>query len=522
MSRINTNVPSLVARGTLNRTSGEMQLRLERLSTGLRINRGADDPAGLIISERLRSDIKGVQQAISNADRASSVIATTEGALAEVNDLLSSIRALVVQAANTGAMSNEEIKANQLQIDSAIDSITRISNTATFGGLKLLNGSLDYNLSSIANSAIATAQIFGASFVGESNLRVDVDVVASAQVGALYLRGDLPTPGDPQNGTILSTTTLRIAGNRGVAEITLTSGASYDDLMQAVNKLSSLTGVQAVAINPGDLSSGITFRSSEYGTTSFVSVQRVNGPPTDDDSFATYSLASNAAVPAAPPFPWNLVGTTLTADNRDEGQDVRALVNGTLATGEGLRVSVNSQSLSLEMLLTEDAATIPTSSATSFYITGGGALFQLGPSVGAQQQSNIGIQSVAASLLGGTLVDGQLQYLSTLKLGQTNSLQNSAGRKDFSAASDIIDKAIDQTSILRGRLGAFEKNTLQTNVRSLQTAYENLSASDSQIRDADFATETSALTRAQILQASGTSVLALANQQSQSVLQLLG
>jgi flagellin len=129
---------------------------------------------------------------------------------------------------------------------------------------------------------------------------------------------------------------------------------------------------------------------------------------------------------------------------------------------------------------------------------------------------------VAASLLGGTLVDGQLQYLSTLKQGQFNSLRDSATRKDFSDASDIIEKAIDQISILRGRLGAFEKNTLQTNVRSLQSAYENLSASDSQIRDADFAAETSALTRAQILQASGTSVLALANQQSQSVLQLLG
>src|SRR5690606_20103574 len=149
--------------------------------------------------------------------RASSVIATTEGSLTEVSDLLNSIRALLVESSNTGANSPEERAANQLQIDSAIDSITRIANTASFGGLKLLNGSLDYTLSGVASAEIAKAQVFAASFVGSSNLRVDVDVLASAQTGALYVRGDYdyaPT----QNGTILSTTTLKIAGARGVTE----------------------------------------------------------------------------------------------------------------------------------------------------------------------------------------------------------------------------------------------------------------------------------------------------------------
>jgi flagellin len=107
MSRINTNVPSLVARANLHRSGQELDIRLNRLSTGLRINRGADDPAGLIVSERLRSDLKGAEQGIKNSDRASSVIATTEGSLAEVGDLLNSIRALIVEAANTGAISPE-------------------------------------------------------------------------------------------------------------------------------------------------------------------------------------------------------------------------------------------------------------------------------------------------------------------------------------------------------------------------------------------------------------------------------
>src|SRR5262245_9348688 len=218
MARINTNVPSLVARANLARSSAELDVRLQRLSTGLRINRGADDPAGLIISERLRSDIKGNDQGIKNADRASSVIATSEGALAEVSDLLNSIRALIVESSNTGANSSEERAANQLQIDSAIDSITRISNTASFGGLKLLNGSLDYNLSGVTTSEITKATVFGASFIGSNQLRVDVDVLASAQLGALYIRGDYASQ-PAANGTILSTTTLRITGVKGVNEI---------------------------------------------------------------------------------------------------------------------------------------------------------------------------------------------------------------------------------------------------------------------------------------------------------------
>ena len=168
------------------------------------------------------------------------------------------------------------------------------------------------------------------------------------------------------------------------------------------------------------------------------------------------------------------------------------------------------------------SASTESSSPSSFFITGGGALFQLGPQVTAQQQTNVGVQSIAASNLGATLIGGSLQFMNSLKSGQANSIAESVRRSDFTQASAVLESAIDEVAVLRGRLGAFERNVLQTNVRSLQSAFENLSASDSTIRDADFAEETSALTRAQILTSAGTSVLALANQQSQQVLQLLG
>lgn len=523
MSRINTNVPSLVARANLARNNEELEMRLQRLSTGLRLNRGADDPAGLIISERIRSDVAGVEQGIKNAERASSVIATTEAALAEVSDLLNSIKALIVESANTGGASDEERKANQLQIDSAIDSITRISNTASFGGLKLLNGSLDYTLSGVSSDAIAKAQVFGASFIGAESLEVEVEVLGSAQTGALYISGDY---GDPTtNGTVVSTTTLQINGPRGVSEITILSGRTLGQLVEAINGVRSSTGVEAALINPSDPSSGVVIRSIDYGSNAFVSVNRIGGDANASSTyFSSYAMANEAQVPASPPFDWaTLIGNgTLTTATSDTGRNVTALVNGTLAIGEGLNLSVNSPNLSLKLLLDADFATDPTQGATSFHITGGGALFQLGPDVTPQQQTNLGIGSVAASNLGGILVDGDLQYLSSLKDGAVNSIAESNRRKDFSAASKILDAAINEVAVIRGRLGAFERNVLQTNVRSLQAASENLTASMSKIRDADFAAETSQLTRAQILTSAGTSVLALANQQSQQVLQLLG
>jgi len=515
MTRINTNVPSMIAQQRLNRSGLDLQLRLERLSTGLRINRGKDDPAGLIISERLGTDIATIGQAIKNGERASSVIATTEGSLTEITDLLNSIKSLAVEAANTGALSDEERAANQLQIDSAIQSITRISNTASFGGLKLLDGSLDYITSGISSTEISDATITSASFISSSSVNVDVDVISSAQKGNLYLSGDNSGTGD---GTILSQTTIQIRGPEGVRELVLTSGMTFQKVSDAVNALSELTGVEAALVN-GNALSGLVFSSSAYGSDSFVSVERLD-TPTTGNNWTLYRLDGNAAIPANG-VPWG--DPNLLSDvTRDEGADVSALINGILATGKGLNVSINSPSLGMELLLNESYATDPTLTTATFDITGGGSLFQLGPDITALQQTNIGIQSTSSENLGGTLVGTELQFLSSLSSGQANSLDSAAGRNDFSALQNIVDKSIDNVSILRGRLGAFERNVLDTNRRSLQTAFENLTASRSVIRDADFAKESSELTRAQILQSAGTSVLALANQQSQQVLQLLG
>ncbi len=488
MARINTNIPSLIAQSNLARASDDLATRLQRLSTGLRINRGADDPAGLIVSERLRSELQGLDQAIDNSERASSVVATTEGYLTEVAQLLTSVKGLVIEAANTGGVSKEEIEANQLQIDSAIDSITRISNTASFAGLQLLNGSLSYLTSGIANSAIVGVDIYGAQFGTASNVPVQIEVISSAQTAELFLSAGA--------GTLLSSVTVELAGNIGVQTLTFVSGRSMAEVVAAVNTVKETTGVSAALVSAADPTQGVTFNSLSYGADQFVSVRKTG---VGGDFFAVYDQSGG------------------NETQRDEGRDVAAIINGALATGDGLDVSLNTPALNLAMTLSEDYANT-TGSQKEFRITGGGANFQLGPAISSTQQVGFGITSIAASRLGGTTLEGIRYHLDSLRSGETNSLIAGEAR----SASLVLDSAITDISILRGRLGAFERNTLQTNIRALQIGFENISASESKVRDADFAAETAALTRAQILTQTGTSVLATSNMISQSVLALLG
>lgn len=181
MSRINTNVSSLNAQNRLNRTNGDLQTALTRLSTGLRINTGKDDPAGLIASEALRSDITSINKALSNTQRANQIIGTADSALGQVSSLLNDIRGLVTEAANQGALSDDEIAANQLQIDSSLEAINRIAQTTTFQGRRLLDGSLDFQVSQGTGfSTVKDLQIDSANLGASGSVGVNVEINAAA------------------------------------------------------------------------------------------------------------------------------------------------------------------------------------------------------------------------------------------------------------------------------------------------------------------------------------------------------
>src|SRR5438128_4759555 len=189
MSRINTNVSSLIAQRVLKKNNDNLNTSLERLSTGLKINTGADNPAGLIASENLRSEKAGITQAIDNAGRASNIIGTAEGGLSEVSNLLTQLQSLVSQSANSGGLSNEEKSANQLQVDSILSTINRISQSTAFQGPKLLNGNYDYATSGVNSTAFDNVRVNAARIPDGASTSIVVQVVTSAQSGKLGYTG---------------------------------------------------------------------------------------------------------------------------------------------------------------------------------------------------------------------------------------------------------------------------------------------------------------------------------------------
>src|SRR5271170_268646 len=174
MSTINTNVSSLIAQNALAANNAALNTSLERLSTGLRINSGADDPAGLIAAQSLDAESAGIQQAIDNANRASNVVGTAEGGLSEVSNLLVQLQSLVSESASTGGFSAAEQSANQLQVDSILDTINRIAQSTSFEGTKLLNGNFAYTTSGITSTKLKDVQINAASIPSGGDVNVVV------------------------------------------------------------------------------------------------------------------------------------------------------------------------------------------------------------------------------------------------------------------------------------------------------------------------------------------------------------
>lgn len=467
MSRINTNISSMKAINQLTKNGASLNTSLERLSTGLKINRGKDAPAALIASETLRSEMAGINQAIENSNRAGNVINTAEGALQEISSLLLEAQSMTTQAANSGALSSDEISANQLQLDSILNSINRIANTTQFNGVKLLNGSLDYTTSGVDVTNFATVAINAALLADNSPKNVVVAVTQSAQTATIgYAGGALAA-----NNSV----TVEISGNKGSQQLSFAGGSTIADMVSAINAIKESTGVSAVN-SAGDLG----LYSTSYGSKQYVTIQTVSG---------TFAPTSSS----------------------DYGRDASVTINGAQAQADGLKVKYRSANLDIEMDL---GAAFNTAGNDNFYVTGGGAAFALGPKVTEMDKSSIGLRSVSAGQLG----DAVIGYLSTLGSGAANSL--SSGNLTTSQA--IIEKSINQISTMRGRLGAFQKEILDSNINSLNVTLENVTASESAIRDTDFATETAAMTRSQILVQATTSVLAQANTLPQNVLKLLG
>jgi flagellin len=480
MTRISTNIASLTAVGALNNSSRSLNRSLERLSTGFRINRASDGPAALVISERLRSQVSRLKQAVDNTERAQNMINTAEGALVEMTSLLQSVQSLVLEAQNDGALSEEEILANQAQVDDAIQTIDRIANTTNFAGLDMLNGQAGYRTSNVNTGVTGTGiielDIHGASITnGTSQIRVDVNITQGASAASVVSTGAIAISGS----------TLLVTGNLGAQILNFASGTSMTDVATAINTVTNSTGVTASAQG-----AAVTFMSSEQGSNQYVSIKDIGSPLVSSQFISSY----------------------------DEGRDIGGTINGVTAASTGNTLSINTFDLDVEMTMSasffdDNNGAAFSSAQTTFFVTGGGIAFQLGAGARESEQVFIGIDRIGSDNLGGHGAGG---FLSEIVTGGDFTLLS-----DPETASKILGKSMDDLASIRAKLGAFVSNTLESNVNSLNVNIQNIQAAESRIRDTDFASETAEFTRLQILVQAGTAVVAQANLLPQTVLSLL-
>ena len=502
MSRINTNVSSLLAQRVLSSNNRGLNTSLERLSTGLAINRGADDPAGLIASENLRSEKAAIGAAIGNAERADQVLNIAEGGLGEISALLVEVQGLVTEAANDSGLSADEKEANQLQVDSILQTIDRIAGSTSFQGVKLLNGTYDFTVASQA-AEVAGYQVNASKLEHGDSRAVQLVVTQSAQHGGLVLDfiGEEVDLLDSD-----SRLTFEVTGAKGSREFSFASGTATSAVVAAINTFTSVTGVSALLSQEFGVFRDVVLKSTGYGSDQFVSVDVIDDGGSNADIYGLAAKDENVLGSLSS----SVAGATSAV--RDNGQDVEATINGQAATTGGKVARINSDYLDLSVELT-DAGAGAEGTIDAFRITGGGASFNLGSEVNISNQVSVGIGNVAARNLG------------TVSLGFLDDLGSSKGLNlvdgDLAKAQQVVDRAISQVSDIRGRLGAFQKNVVGATIRALGVSLENTSSVESAIRDTDFASEAAELTRSQILVNAATNVLSIANSQPQSVLSLL-
>ena len=470
MSRIYSNVASLIAQQSLNKANTQLQTSLTRLSTGLKINSGADDPAGLIAANDLKDQQAGINQAIANANRANNVIGTADGGLTEVSNLLTQLQSLLSSTANSGGLSDDEIAANQLQVDSVLQTINRVAGSTQFSGKQLLDGSYDYSTSGAGTSAFASIKVASALLADNVTKAVVVNVTNSGTAGQVTYTA--------AGGVLASAVSLQVAGNVGAQQLSFATGTHLSAVAAAINNVANVTGTSAVVSG-----TALKIDARTYGSKDFVSVTATAG------SFTTTGGINGKAF----------------------GKDAVVSVNGANATVNGKDVIYRDNTLDISFTL---STPLNAGQAKTFGITGGGATFALGEKVTEQDRASIGIQSVTTGSLG----DATLGVLATLGAGGKNDLTSG----NLVAAQQILTRSIDQVSTLQGRLGAFQKYSIGSTINNLTVAYQNATAALSNIQDTDFAAETANLTRSQILAASATTVLSAANSQPQNVLKLLG
>ena len=482
-STINTNINSLTAQRNLGMNQASLSTSIARLSSGLRINSAKDDAAGLAISDRLNAQIKGLNQAVRNANDGISLAQTAEGALKASTDILQRVRELAVQSANATNSASDRA-ALQNEAAQLVAEIQRVGTSTTFNGVNLLNGSF----------ANQTFQV-GAN-AGET---ISIGSIVDARTSALG-SNVLVADGTVTGGTLAAVGSAGAAVNAIAAETDLTvtaGGVTSGAISYALN-----AGADAIAtaINTGAGSLGVTATASNSTTLSGLSAA------------GTVSGTINGQAYSA-----------VISDQNDLSSLVSA-INGVAATTGVTATFTSTSSKSSITLSTTDGRNIVmgdfTSTAAGSTVSFGGVTLTQGANDSSVKTGTVSISSPKTLSVQNAAAD---VFASA---GTNNASFSSLAAIDLSTATGstnalaVLDSALTQVNGGRAELGALQ-NRFSSTISNLQISAENQSASRSRILDADFAAETSNLSRAQVLQQAGTAMVAQANQLPQQVLALL-
>ena len=464
---INTNISALTAQRNLTQAQGGLQKSIQRLSTGLRINGAVDDAAGLAISDRLTAQIRGLNQAVRNANDGTSALQTADGSLNEVSNLLQRARELAVQSANDSNSASDRSSLNA-EVSSILAELDRLSGTVQFNNRKLLDGTFQNAQFQIGANAFETVSF-------------SIGSVNTTDLGAKVLQGNAVSSTSLTG--LSSSSTLTING----ISVTIGAQTAIEGVINAINnqsgdtKATALKNAQTVVTDTGFIAL-TTAGAVQTLTLNGVTIALSTGNADANSTFiATVNGFSNqTGVLAAT----NSVGITFT---RSSGGTV-ALSETTASVGVG--------------------DTIASTASRTF-----NAGFTL--SVDLNQTLSV-VSSATGDGLGFTT--GVVSTTATSKRINSLSISNVSSAND---AIQTIDFGLSQLSRIRGSIGAVQNRFLSA-ISSLSVASENLSAARSRIQDADVAQETAELTRTQILIQAGVSVLAQANQLPSVALSLLG
>lgn len=544
---INTNVASLNAQRNLNVSSGSLATSLQRLSSGLRINSAKDDAAGLAISERFTSQIRGLDQARRNANDGISLAQTSEAALQSSGDILQRIRELAIQSANATNSAGDRAALNS-EVQQLTQELQRIATSTEFNGQKLLDGSFtsaQFQVGANANQTItATSGNFQINAYGNYRLG---GLAASSNtpngVGDLVVgstESTQLTTGSAQASGITGDT-ITIASGLGSRDITYAPGSSAEAIAAKINQ--AQTGVRASALTSfvlgADDAGGnvASFKQGESYTFLLATDTSDATGVTDPASYTTVSFSVGGSVSGVSASNTSHLSAAVQAFNDVSGRTgfVAKIVetdNGFLGiqltseVGKDLRMinaSASNNDLALEDLKAIDGDdTTPagslasglTANGISTTWTGTDSVWLTGQVILDSDRSfSVTATNTDDILLSGagTTAGGALQTVENLDIGTVEASNRTLA---------LVDSALAAITSQRARYGALQ-NRFENTISNLQNTSENLSASRSRIRDADFAAETANLTRAQILQQAGTAMLAQANQLPQRVLQLL-